>query len=316
MSLDVSYVGQHSFNTCRPSTSTRSTSAPRSCRRTRIRRCRSDDARRHGALDRPAAADPRLQHHHPDAAERLEHLSLAPVVVPAPLQNGVSFGFNDTIGLSQKRQQRAAPPAHPDGSFVSAPIRRRPTSCSARREPPGAPHEGELRVGSARPPGARRPCCERSGWSSTTGSCRASGPAPRASRYTVGYSYQSGGTSVNLTGSPDYAARIRVVGDPGHGLQQRPLPAVQHGGVPGAAGRQRRPRVRERLPAVLLHQRARPVHRAQHPAWRRTKPAAARRHVQRAQLGDHHRAEHVDHPDEPERSGDAAEPAVSTRPAT
>ena len=35
--------------------------------------------------------------------------------------------------------------------------------------------------------------------------------------YTIGYSYQSYGTNVNLTGSPDYAARIRIVGDTGSG---------------------------------------------------------------------------------------------------
>jgi hypothetical protein len=35
--------------------------------------------------------------------------------------------------------------------------------------------------------------------------------------YSVGYSYQSNGASVNLTGSPDYGARIRIIGDPGSG---------------------------------------------------------------------------------------------------
>jgi hypothetical protein len=36
-------------------------------------------------------------------------------------------------------------------------------------------------------------------------------------RYDIGYSYQNGGSNVNLTGSPNYAARIRVVGDTGSG---------------------------------------------------------------------------------------------------
>jgi hypothetical protein len=35
--------------------------------------------------------------------------------------------------------------------------------------------------------------------------------------YSVDFSYQSGGGSVNLTGSPDYPAKIRLVGDPGGG---------------------------------------------------------------------------------------------------
>ena len=41
--------------------------------------------------------------------------------------------------------------------------------------------------------------------------------AASGSRYTVGYSYQNNGANVNLTGSPDYGARIRIVGDPGSG---------------------------------------------------------------------------------------------------
>jgi hypothetical protein len=35
--------------------------------------------------------------------------------------------------------------------------------------------------------------------------------------YSVDFSYQSGGGSVNLTGSPDYPAKIRIIGDPGEG---------------------------------------------------------------------------------------------------
>jgi hypothetical protein len=35
--------------------------------------------------------------------------------------------------------------------------------------------------------------------------------------YTIGYSYQSGGSAINLTGSPNYAARVRILGDTGSG---------------------------------------------------------------------------------------------------
>ena len=38
-----------------------------------------------------------------------------------------------------------------------------------------------------------------------------------------GFSYQNGGGNANLTGSPDYGARIRVVGDPGKGCSSDPL---------------------------------------------------------------------------------------------
>jgi hypothetical protein len=39
--------------------------------------------------------------------------------------------------------------------------------------------------------------------------------------YTVSVNYQSGGGNINLTGSPNYAARIRVVGDPGGGCNTK-----------------------------------------------------------------------------------------------
>jgi hypothetical protein len=40
--------------------------------------------------------------------------------------------------------------------------------------------------------------------------------------YAVGFSYQNGGANVNLTGSPDFAPRIRLVGDPGAGCSSDP----------------------------------------------------------------------------------------------
>ena len=41
--------------------------------------------------------------------------------------------------------------------------------------------------------------------------------AATGSAYAVGYSYNNGGGNVNLTGSPDYGGRIRIVGDTGSG---------------------------------------------------------------------------------------------------
>ena len=36
-------------------------------------------------------------------------------------------------------------------------------------------------------------------------------------RYDLGYSYNTGGSNQNLTGSPDYGARLVLTGDPGKG---------------------------------------------------------------------------------------------------
>lgn len=64
--------------------------------------------------------------------------------------------------------------------------------------------------------------------------------AATGTAYTVGFSYQNGGSSVNLTGSPSYAARIRLVGDPGSGCASNPLQQFNTGAfqgpLPGSVG--------------------------------------------------------------------------------
>ena len=62
---------------------------------------------------------------------------------------------------------------------------------------------------------------------------------------------------MNLTGSPDYGARIRIVGDPGSGCSSD-LYRQFNTARSGAARGQRRPRVGQRVHGELLHQRARP----------------------------------------------------------
>ena len=66
-------------------------------------------------------------------------------------------------------------------------------------------------------------------WSAATGSA-----------YAVTPSYTSNGANVNLTGSPDYAARVKLIGDPGAGCSSDPLrqfnSAAFAGPVPGSDG--------------------------------------------------------------------------------
>jgi hypothetical protein len=54
-------------------------------------------------------------------------------------------------------------------------------------------------------------------WTASTGGIPVSQNNPSGGAYNVAQSYSSGGSSVNLTGSPDYGARVRIVGDPGSG---------------------------------------------------------------------------------------------------
>ena len=101
--------------------------------------------------------------------------------------------------------------------------------------------------------------------------------------YDISYSYQNGGSSVNLTGSPSYPAMIRIVGDTGKGLLRQSVRAVRRRGVRRAADRQPRPGVGPQLHGGLSGSHARPLDRPEHPARGSPTDSAAPRRVQRAE---------------------------------
>ena len=107
--------------------------------------------------------------------------------------------------------------------------------------------------------------------------------AGSGARYDVSYSYQNGGSSVNLTGSPSYPAMIRIVGDTGQGLLGQPVRAVQRWGVRRAADWKPRTGVGPQLHGGLPGSHARSVDRPEHPAGRRAPDSAPPRRVQRAE---------------------------------
>jgi hypothetical protein len=51
--------------------------------------------------------------------------------------------------------------------------------------------------------------------------------------YAVTYTYSSGGSNINLTGSPDYGARVRIVGDTGSGCSSDPIRQFRAAGFQG-----------------------------------------------------------------------------------
>ena len=157
----------------------------------------------------------------------------------------------------------------------------------------------------------RRPCCGRSASCSTTGSCPASGPAATGGAYTVGFSYQNGGGNVNLTGSPDYGARVRIVGDPGSGCSERRLPAVQYGGVPGAARTTASASSRATTTCAAASRACSTWPSPGTSGWAAAANIQLRVDMFNApNAGRHHRPQHDDEPDEPDRSGDDHQPAV------
>jgi len=134
-------------------------------------------------------------------------------------RDGFSFGFNNTTTLVDRENTALRLQHNPDGSFVvrsdQAEADRLLGSTIANRHIMKGHFVWDLpdvrsSTAAARMLGLLVNDWQLSGiWTGATGTA-----------YTVGFSYQSGGSSINLTGSPDYAARIRVVGDPGSGCSR------------------------------------------------------------------------------------------------
>jgi len=82
---------------------------------------------------------------------------------------------------------------------------------------------------------------------------------------------------VNLTGSGDFGARIRVSGDPGAGCSSNQFAQFQRFCVSGAVGGSVGLESSNKLSERVLYERDRPVAGAQHQAGRQSDDPAARR---------------------------------------
>jgi hypothetical protein len=137
--------------------------------------------------------------------------------------NGLAFGFNDTIVLYDHQSTAARLQHNPDGTYAlradQADADQLLGTTIANVHTLKGNFVWDLPDMKAAG-GATRVLSkivndwQLSGvWTAATGTA-----------YAVGYSYQSGGANnVNLTGSPDYGARVRINGDPGSGCSSDPL---------------------------------------------------------------------------------------------
>jgi hypothetical protein len=133
--------------------------------------------------------------------------------------HGLSFGFNDTIGLTNSGSSAPRLQHNPDGSYTiradqgqadallgaATPVRHTMKANFVWDLP-----DVHASSGAGKVVGMVLNDWQLSGiWTAATGST-----------YTVGVNY-SGNSSpnVNITGSPDYAGRVVVIGDPGSGCQ-------------------------------------------------------------------------------------------------
>jgi hypothetical protein len=132
--------------------------------------------------------------------------------------NGFSFGFNDTIGLYDRQRTGARVQHNADGSWEFRADQAEADELLGNNNPVAHTMKAnfvwdmpDLQSDSStlKAIGYVINDWQLSGiWTAATGSA-----------YAVGFNYQNGGGSVNLTGSPDYGARVYVVGDPGAGCR-------------------------------------------------------------------------------------------------
>ena len=221
-SLDLEYVGQHSYNMARtvslnavdfgaaflpenqdPTKATSTTPGAQAYQTDLLRSYRG-----YGAITNYAFDTWRTYH----------SLQLS---FTRRFQNGLSFGFHDTIGLSDR--QNAAPRFQhaADGTITFRADQAQADALLGDNTP--VRHLIRANFVWALPH-LRSPHGVMNGVALVANDWQLSGvwSAQTGSPYIVGFSYQSGGGNVNLTGSPDYAARIRIIGDPGQGCSSDP----------------------------------------------------------------------------------------------
>jgi hypothetical protein len=135
--------------------------------------------------------------------------------------HGVSFGLNDTIVLSDKQSTNQRLQHNADGSYS---IRADQAQADAllgdviaNRQLLKGNFIWDLPDMHASSAGLKAIAMVLNDWQVSGIWTGLSGTA-----YSVGYTYQSGGSNVNLTGSPDYGGRVRIAGDPGVGCSSDP----------------------------------------------------------------------------------------------
>jgi hypothetical protein len=143
-------------------------------------------------------------------------------------KNGVSFGFHDTIGLSDKQNAGARLQHAADGTYSFRTDQATADELLGNNNPQSNLFRANF-VWDL--PDLRS---DETAWkivgyvindwqlSGIWLGARASAQNGGTAAYTVSQSYSSSGSTVSLTGSPDYGARIKVVGDPGSGCSSDP----------------------------------------------------------------------------------------------
>ena len=154
-------------------------------------------------------------------------------------KDGLSFGFNDTITLSDHQSTAARLQHNADGTYQiradQADQDKLLGTFIANRQILKGNVVWDLPDVHATASALKMLAVIVNDWQLSGVWTGATGTA-----YTTSFTYSSGGSAVNLTGSPTYNGRIRIVGDPGSGCSSNPLAQFNtsafQGPLPGSVG--------------------------------------------------------------------------------
>ena len=125
---------------------------------------------------------------------------------------GLSYGFSNTITLKQKGSTTARYQHNADGSFVLRSDQDEADKLLGDYVPTRMYFQGNF-VWNI--PGTHGGKALK--WATNDWTLSGIWAANTGTAYTIGTSYQSGAGNQNITGSPDWAGRVRILGDPGSG---------------------------------------------------------------------------------------------------
>ena len=226
------------------------------------------------------------------------------------MKNGISFGFNDTMQLSDKQFVAPRLQHNADGTITVRADQAKAQALFGNNSP--APHVMRAYftwdLPDYRPSGGN--VSQTIGYIVNDWSLSGIWNGQSGAPYNAAFTYQTGGGNVNLTGSPDYAARVYVVGDSGKRLLVESAQAVQHQRVQGAGGGKRRARVGSNyMRGCFVSSLDLAIARTIQLGGNRAAADSAGR-VQHVQSGGHHQPQRLDDAVEPGRSDHHPESAV------
>jgi hypothetical protein len=136
--------------------------------------------------------------------------------------NGVQFGFNDAIVVSDVANALPRYDHGPDGQIVLRADQDRAQELLGNQTPQRHNLQGTFVWQLPRLPSTDNTAAKVAGLILNDWQLSGIWTGSSGTAYTVTQQYQTGNANVNLTGSPDFAPRIVLIGDPGAGCSSDP----------------------------------------------------------------------------------------------